>query len=118
MSASCTLAALYMKHRLKGIQLSGHDKRVAGPALVIGVVALGIGAVSAQLELKDALRPVVRLKGGGAETVINCPWDKKLSIKISRESAAAVMKCIDGGPGVELDFRNLSAEGESSLRRS
>jgi hypothetical protein len=53
------------------------------------------------------LRPVVRLKSDGAETVINCPWNQKLSLKISKEAPAAVAKCIDGGPGVEFDFRGL-----------
>ena len=52
-------------------------------------------------------RPVLRLKGDGAETVINCPRDQKLSLKLSKEASAAIVKCIDGGPGVEFDFRGL-----------
>jgi hypothetical protein len=57
--------------------------------------------------LKDLLRPVLRLEGNGAETVINCPWGQKLSLKLSKEAPAAVAKCIDGGPGIDLDFRGL-----------
>jgi hypothetical protein len=35
------------------------------------------------------------------------PEIKKLSLKLSREAAAAIVRGIDGGPGVELDFRGL-----------
>jgi len=75
----------------------------------IVIVACGFGAcaASAQVDLKDLLRPAVRLKGDGVETVINCPWSQKLSLKLSREAPAAIVKCIDGGSGVEFDFRGI-----------
>jgi hypothetical protein len=76
--------------------------QVAKIAMVVCV--LGVCAANGQVPLKDLLRPVVRLKGDGAETVINCPWEKKLSVSLSEEAPAAVVKCIDGGLGIDLDF--------------
>jgi hypothetical protein len=64
-------------------------------------------AIGSQLGMDWSLRPVLRLEANGTDTLISCPWDKKLTIKISKDAPAAVVKCIDSGPAVELDFRGL-----------
>ncbi len=73
----------------------------------VAIIVLGGTAAGAQVELKDLLRPVVRLRSDGAETVVNCPWGSKLSLKLSREAPAAVVRGIEGGPGDAFDFRGL-----------
>jgi hypothetical protein len=77
----------------------------------IVIVVFGLGAAGAalasQLGTDTLLRPTLRLEANGPDTLINCPWEKKLTIRLSKKAPAAVVKCIDGGPGIELDFRGL-----------
>ncbi len=73
---------------------------------IVALSSLAITAIpaTAQVSLDKLLQPTLRLKGNGQETLVNCPWEKKLTIQLSKEAPAAVVKCTDGGPGVNLEF--------------
>jgi hypothetical protein len=70
--------------------------------MIVLLLAVISGVASAQISLKDAFRSKIELNGDGSDMLVNCPWEKKLSISLfNRGSPAVIVKCVDGGPGVE-----------------
>jgi hypothetical protein len=76
---------------------------------IVGIVALGIGAASAEIDPRNVWLHAIDLDGDATDTILRCPWGKKLSIMASKEAPAAVVKCIDGGPGIEFGYRDPNA---------
>ncbi len=75
--------------------------------LLLALLVTTTSAATAEISLNQVSRPTIRLNGDGQETLLNCPWEKKLTIQLSKEAPAAVIKCIDGGPGVDLVFEGF-----------
>jgi hypothetical protein len=76
--------------------------------IAISILALltASQASQAQVSFEDATRPVVRLEGDGPRAVtVNCPWERALIIRPSKEAPAAVLRCDEGGPGVTVDLK-------------
>ncbi len=74
-------------------------------------IALSIAAIApclAQEDMKDFLRPQVRLEDVGqpTEVLVNCPWNRALVIKPAKQAPAAVLKCDRNGPGTVIELKD------------
>jgi hypothetical protein len=72
--------------------------------LFAGIFCLSATAVNGEATFDEMLRPLIPLRGDGKSTVVNCPWDKRLTVRLSIKAPAAVLSCQDGGPDVLVEL--------------
>jgi hypothetical protein len=55
------------------------------------------------VSIDETQHDMVSLKGEAKHgTLVNCAWDKKLSVDLATEAPVVILKCVDGGPGVTV----------------